>query len=75
MSQQITEARVLQFNTNVFHLSQQKGSRLQDKVRKESQRGKAQFFDRLGQVEAVKRVGRHSSTPQMDTPHALGPDF
>lgn len=70
MSQQITEARVLQFNANVFHLSQQKGSRLQDKVRKESQRGKAQFFDRIGQVEATKRVGRHSSTPQMDTPHS-----
>lgn len=70
MSQQITEARVLQFNANVFHLSQQKGSRLQDKVRKESQKGKAQFFDRIGQVEAQKRVGRHSSTPQMDTPHS-----
>lgn len=70
MSQQITEARVLQFNANVMHLSQQKGSRLQDKVRKETQRGKAQFFDRIGQVAATKRVGRHSSTPQMDTPHS-----
>ena len=70
MSQQITEAQVAQFNTNVMHLSQQKGSRLEGAVRKESQRGKVQFFDRIGQVSAVKRTGRHSSTPQLDTPHS-----
>lgn len=70
MSQQITEAFVQQFNTNVMHLSQQKGSRLADKVRKESQKGKAQFFDRVGLVAAVKRTGRHAATPQMDTPHS-----
>lgn len=70
MSQQITEARVLQFNANVMHLSQQKGSRLEGLVRKETQKGKSQFFDRIGQVAATKRVGRHSSTPQMDTPHS-----
>lgn len=70
MSAQITEAFVQQYGANVFHLSQQKGSRLQDKVRRESQRGKAQFFDRIGSVSAVLKTGRHSSTPQIDTPHS-----
>jgi hypothetical protein len=70
MSQQITTAFVSQFGANVQHLSQQKGSRLQGAVRKESQQGKKKFFDQLGTVSAVKRTGRHASTPQMDTPHA-----
>lgn len=70
MSQQVTEWFVQQYNTNVMHLSQQKGSRLQDKVRKETQKGKSQFFDRIGLVNAVKRTGRHAPTPQMDTPHS-----
>lgn len=70
MSQEITTAFVQQFNANVFHLSQQKGSRLESKVRNETQKGKSQFFDRIGTVAAVKKTGRHSSTPQMDTPHS-----
>lgn len=70
MSQQITEAFVQQFNSNIMMLSQQKGSRLQDKVRNETQKGKSQFFDRIGLVSAVKKTGRHSSTPQLDTPHS-----
>lgn len=70
MSQQITEAFVQQYGANVFHLAQQKGSRLQDKVRREMQKGKAQFFDRIGAVTAVLKTGRHSSTPQLDTPHS-----
>ena len=69
MSQQITTAFVQQYNANVFHLSQQKGSRLQPVVRNESQKSKAQFWDRIGTVAAVKKAGRHSSTPQLDTPH------
>lgn len=70
MSQQITDAFVQMYNANVMHLSQQKGSRLAGAVRKETQKGKSQFFDRVGQVAAVLRVGRHSSTPQLDTPHS-----
>ena len=70
MSQQITEAFVQQYNANVMMLSQQKGSRLEPKVRKESQKAKSQFFDRIGTVAAVKRTGRHAATPQMDTPHS-----
>lgn len=70
MSSLVTENFVQQYNANVFHLSQQKGSRLQGAVRQESQKGKAQFFDRIGTVSAVLKSGRHSSTPQMDTPHS-----
>lgn len=70
MSSQITEAFVQQFGANVFHLSQQKGSRLKGAVRNESQTGESAFYDRIGKVAAVKKAGRHSSTPQLDTPHS-----
>jgi hypothetical protein len=69
MSFQITEAFVKQFSSNVFHLSQQKGSRLRMAVRNESQVGKSAFYDRIGQVEAQLRTTRHGDTPRMDTPH------
>lgn len=70
MSQQITEAHVKQFNANLYHLSQQKGSRLMDCVRKETQKGKSEFFDRLGPIVAQKKVARHGDTPLYDTPHS-----
>lgn len=70
MSSEITTAFVKQFRDTVFHLSQQKGSRLQPFVRNETQRGKSQFFDRIGSTAAVKRTSRHADTPQIDTPHS-----
>jgi len=70
MSTEITTAFVKQYSAEVFHLSQQKGSRLQDKVRRETQRGKSAFYDRIGAVTAQKKVSRHSDTPQIDTPHS-----
>lgn len=70
MSNQITTAFVNQFGANVQHLSQQKGSKLQAAVRKESQKGKKQFFDQIGTVAAVRRTSRHGATPQLDTPHS-----
>jgi len=48
MSFQITEAFVQQYTSNVFHLSQQKGSRIRAAVRSEMQKGKRAFYDRLG---------------------------
>lgn len=69
MSQEVTVAFVNQFNSNVMMLSQQQGSRLEPKVRVESQKGVSQFFDRIGQVAATLKTGRHSATPQVDTPH------
>jgi hypothetical protein len=70
MSFEITEAFVQEFHSNVVHLSQQKGSKLQGKVRKESQGGESDFFDRIGSVDAQKKVGRHSDTTYMNTPHS-----
>ena len=69
MSFQVTTAFVKQFSANVFHLSQQKGSRLRGRVRTETQMGESQFWDRIGLVTAQELSGRHVDTPQIDTPH------
>jgi hypothetical protein len=69
MSQQITTAFVKQYGANVFHLSQQKGSRLRNAVRVETVVGDSRFFDRIGKAAAQVRTSRHADTPQMDTPH------
>ena len=70
MSVQITTAFVEQYKSNVFHLSQQKGSRLRDAVRTETVVGKSHFFERIGSTAAQKRTSRHSDTPRVDTPHS-----
>lgn len=70
MSAQITQAMVDQFSANVLMLSQQKGSRLRPFVRTETQGAEAAFYDRIGPVNPVKKAGRHSNTPQIDTPHS-----
>lgn len=70
MSIEITTAFVEQYKSNVFHLAQQKGSRLRDAVRSETVTGKAHFFERIGTAAAEKRTSRHSDTPRMDTPHS-----
>ena len=70
MSSQVTTAFVQQYSQNVQMLSQQKGSLLRSAVDVESVIGKNAFFDQVGQATAVKRVSRHSDTPQIDTPHA-----
>jgi hypothetical protein len=70
MSSEVTTAFVQQYSANVFHLSQQKGSRFQSAVRNESQKSKSSFYDRIGSVTAQLRTGRHADTPQMDTPHS-----
>lgn len=70
MSTQVTTAFVDQFSANVFHLSQQKGSRLRPAVRQESQVGESAFYDRIGASAAVKKTSRHSDTPRIDVPHS-----
>lgn len=70
MSSEITTAQVQQYSSNVFHLSQQMGSNLRAFCRNESQKGKAAFWDRIGAVTASLKSGRHSDTPQVDTPHS-----
>ena len=70
MSFQIETARVKQFSSNVMHLMQQKTSRLSAFVRHESIQSKESFYDRIGEVEATERVGRHTDTVYSDTPHS-----
>jgi hypothetical protein len=70
MSTYITESFVLEFGANVYHLAQQKGSRFRAFTRQETFTGKAKAFDRIGAVDAVEKTGRHSNTPQMDTPQS-----
>lgn len=69
MSQFVTEHMVKQFSSNVWHLAQQKGSRLRGLVRTESLNGEAGFYDNYGPVEAQEKIGRHSDTTYQDTPH------
>tara|TARA_R100001594_G_C4052417_1_gene265263 strand:+ start:5380 stop:6315 length:936 start_codon:yes stop_codon:yes gene_type:complete len=70
MSSEITTAFVKQFSANVFHLSQQKGSKFSGLVRNEQQVGKSAFYDRIGAATAVKRTSRHADTPQIDSAHS-----
>ena len=70
MSVEITTAFVKQYSSNVNHLSQQKGSRLQDKVRTESQNSEAAFYERIGSVDAKEKTTRHADVEYDDTPHS-----
>lgn len=70
MSIQITTAFVEQYKANVYHLTQQKGSKLRRAVRVESINGKSAFFEQLGATSARARTSRHADTPRMDTPHS-----
>lgn len=70
MSTSIPVSYVKQFSSNVFHLSQQKGSRLQGMVRNESQKAVSAFYDRLGKTAAVKKTNRHADTPLVNSDHS-----
>ncbi len=70
MSTEITTSFVKQYGANVFHLAQQKGSRLRGLVRTEMVTGDSRFFDRIGEAVAQVRSTRHADTPQIDTPHS-----
>jgi hypothetical protein len=71
MSIQITTAMVDMYNSNVMHLSQQKESRLLPYVRKETQNGESEFFDRIGSKDSMKRKsGRHDDVVYSETDHS-----
>lgn len=70
MSIEITTAFVEQYKANVYHLAQQKGSRLRMSVEEESVTGKNAFFEQIGSTVAQVRTSRHADTPRVDTPHA-----
>lgn len=70
MSIQITTSMVEQYRSNIYHLTQQKGSKLRKAVRVESITGRNAYFEQLGATSARQRTSRHADTPRMDTPHA-----
>lgn len=70
MSFEITTAFVQQYNSNVAILLQQRGSRLRSKLTVGSYVGKAgKVVEQIGAVEAQRRIGRHTDTPLVSTPH------
>jgi hypothetical protein len=70
MSNEITIAFVEGFKSNILMLSQQKEARLWNFARKESQHSKADFYERIGTVDAQEITTRHGDTPILDTPHS-----
>ena len=70
MSTQVTTAFSQQFSSNVYLLTQQKGSKLRAGVREESITGEKAFFDQIGKAAAQVKTSRHSDTPLMETPHS-----
>jgi hypothetical protein len=70
MSVQITTSMVESYKDNMYHLTQQKGSRLRRGCRLERVVGKTHYFDQLGATSARLRTSRHADTPRMDTPHS-----
>ena len=71
MSDQVNNAFVQQYATNVAHLLQQKGSKIRDSVMTGTATGKAaKVVEQVGAVNAVKRTTRHADTPLISTPHS-----
>lgn len=70
MANTISNAFVQQFKANVYQLSQQRGSRLGNKVRLEALTGDTHNFERIAAVAAQTKPSRHSTTPVLDAPHS-----
>jgi len=60
VSTQVTTAFSQQFSSNVYLLTQQKGSKLRAGVREESITGEKAFFDQIGKAAAQVKTSRHS---------------
>lgn len=69
MSNLIPVTFVNSFASNVWHLAQQKGSKLAGLVRNEIQKSEKAFYDYVGTTEVYEKQGRHSDVTFSDTPH------
>jgi len=58
------------FKDEMFHLAQQKGSKLRDKVRQRIITGDATYFERLAPSDAIEKTTRHTPTPIIDVTHS-----
>ncbi len=72
MSDQITTARILEFNARVNHLLQQRRSKFRDAVEVSyGHKGKsASLVDQVGLVELQEKPGRHADLPVVSIPIA-----
>ena len=62
----IDQTYVKQFGSNVYHIVQQKESRLRGLVSFESFVGEGKFYDRVGGTEVYEKTGRYSDTQWAD---------
>lgn len=69
MSFQIDRHLVNAYKANIDIQFQQKGSRLRNYVRVESQGSEYEFYDRVGPTDVVEVTNRHADTPLISTPH------
>jgi hypothetical protein len=58
------------FKDEMFHLAQQQGSKLRNKLRTRSITGDATYFERLAPSDAVEKTTRHTTTPVLDVTHS-----
>lgn len=67
----VDQAFTEQYSSLVYMLSQQKGSKLQDRVRNETvQNARNSYFERLGEADAQEITTRHGDTPLNEIPHS-----
>jgi len=69
MSYQIETAFVEQYSNMITILSQQKGSKLRDKVWVKTEQAERVFFEQIDEVDYQYNSDRHGDTPIMSTPH------
>jgi len=70
MSHQIPVAFVEGFKASIYMLAAQKNSRLFATGTQESQSSKTDYYERIGNVDAVDITTRHGDTPIIDVPHS-----
>ena len=67
MANEITEAFRNQYSDTLYHLAQQKSSRLSDTVMVDMDfSGEAKYYDSLGQTAVITRTSRNQTTPIID---------
>lgn len=69
MSTTVTTAMIDAFTEQVIHIAQDRGSKLENAVLKESKKAERASKDRLGTVELVQKASRHADTPFTEIPH------
>lgn len=70
MPSSISTSMVNTFSSNVYHLSQQKDSRIWSQFsRKETVKAEEAYFDRIGTTDAMEKLSRNADTTYVDVPY------